>query len=107
MLTLVLRESQFFATKRPSPTDPRFDSLKILIPDLSVWIQTLSIFFSCQRRQRLITTLLACALDEPGQNMFPIEISDVIRLLCFIGEQILQPENAEIAFQSQKIISVR
>nr|CDS27388.1 vacuolar protein sorting associated protein 8 [Hymenolepis microstoma] len=83
MFTLVLRDSEFFASKQPSSTAP-----------------------SCHLRQRLITTLLACALDEPGQGMFPIEVGDLIRLLCFICEQILRPENMEITFQSQKIIAV-
>lgn len=61
---------------------------------------------SFQHRQRLITTLLACALDEPGQQMFQLEAGDILRLVCFICEQILQPENVDITFDSQKIIAV-
>ncbi|VDN96058.1 unnamed protein product [Rodentolepis nana] len=83
MFTLVLRESKFFASKQLPSTAQ-----------------------SCHLRQRLITTLFACALDEPGQNILPIEVGDLIRLLCFICEQILQPENMELTFQSQKIIDV-
>ncbi|KAM7542248.1 hypothetical protein Aperf_G00000011476 [Anoplocephala perfoliata] len=83
MLTLALRESEFFAGNKPSSTN-----------------------LSCQRRQRLLTTLMACALDELGQTLFPIEASAVIHLLCFIGEQILRPENAELAFDVQKIIAI-
>lgn len=49
---------------------------------------------------------MACALDELGQALFPIETCDVIHLLCFVGEQILRPENANLAFDMQKIVAV-
>ncbi|KAL5968115.1 hypothetical protein TSMEX_004137 [Taenia solium] len=79
MLTLVLRESTFFS------------------------IQQLSLDQGCQRRQRLFNALVTCALDEAGEVFFPVDPADITRLLCFIGEQILLPENASLAFENQKI----
>ncbi|VDK35902.1 unnamed protein product [Taenia asiatica] len=79
MLTLVLRESTFFSIKQ------------------------LSLDQGCQRRRRLFNALVTCALDEAGEVFFPLDPADITRLLCFIGEQILLPENASLAFENQKI----
>ncbi|CDS37612.1 vacuolar protein sorting associated protein 8 [Echinococcus multilocularis] len=82
MLTLVLRESPFFSMHQPS------------------------LDLSCQRRQRLFNALVTCALDEAGEALLPVDSADVTRLLCFIGEQILLPENASLTFESQKILKM-
>ncbi|VDM16770.1 unnamed protein product [Hydatigera taeniaeformis] len=82
MLTLVLRESPFFS------------------------MQQLSLNLSRQRRQRLFNALVTCPLDEAGEILLPVDSADIIRLLCFIGEQILLPENSSLAFESQKIFKM-
>lgn len=95
MLTLVLRESTFFSMQQLS-LDLGFVGLIIIKTCL----------FSCQRRQRLFNALVTCALDEAGEALFSVDPADITRLLCFIGEQILLPENDSVAFENQKIFMV-
>ncbi|VDD79098.1 unnamed protein product [Mesocestoides corti] len=82
MLTLALQESPFFSFKLSSTG------------------------LCCQRRQRLLNALALCALDETSEAPLSIDADDVARLLCFIGKQLLLPENDSLVFDNQKILSI-
>ncbi len=61
---------------------------------------------SLQRRQRLFNALALCAV-EGGDGSDAEAPSIVANLLCFIGDQLLLPENDSLSFESQKFVGVR